>query len=167
MESAAIMQTCKWHIMHKMCSFYFCILLAAVWSLCFPTGSQIYSPFHSYIFSFILFPFVFIPLLTPLERSPVLVFEFSMAKLFIWPCHLSVQCVLLGQPHEALVMIPGVKVQNGYSFKLYLSHNPEFCLHICVCEPCTFCISGYQRLQCCWEWWMTARCRGPCGNHLR
>lgn len=100
-------------------------------------SSHILSPF-------IHFPFVFIPLVTPFERSPVLVFEFSMAKLFIWPCHLSVQCVLLGQPYEALVMIPGVKGQSGCAFKLYLSRNPEFCLHMCVYEPCPFSRSGYQ-----------------------
>lgn len=65
-------------------------------SLCFPTGVQIYSPFLSYILSLILCLFVFIPLLAPIKRSPALVFEFSMAKLFIWPCHLSVQCRSLG-----------------------------------------------------------------------
>lgn len=118
-------------------------------------------------FPLILSPFVFIPLLTPFKRSLALVFEFSMAKLFIWPC--STVLLSLVSQMKLLLWFQGSKGKMDIEF--FPTTLMIACICVCV-SPLTLsytlrAILGYQRLQFCRDWWMTARCWSLCDDYLR
>lgn len=119
-------------------------------------------------FPLILSPFVFISLLAPFKRSPALVFEFSMAKLFNWPS--STVLLSLVSHMKLLLWFQGSKGKMDIEF-FFPTTLIFACIYVYL-SPVLLAyalraISGYQRLQCCWEWWMTARCWSPCGDHPR
>lgn len=109
--------------------FRFCLMSRG---LCFPTGLQIYSHLSSYISPFPLFPFVFISLLSPFQRSPALVFEFSMAKLFIWPCSTVLPSWVSHM--RLLLWFTGPKGKVDSLSNCILPTTAGFRLPSCVCE---------------------------------
>lgn len=133
-DSCYNVDKCRCELRGCLCFPIFRFLPVIIWSLCFPTGLQVYSPFLSYIFPLLLPPFVLIPLLTPFKRSPVLVFEFSMAKLFIWPCHLSVQCCSLGSATWDFCYGSRGQRAKWISFQTVFTPQPWILFaYMCVC----------------------------------